>query len=389
MDRFRRANGAREAASSAATERRVHLGVHIALALAAVALCAFLAPAAAFGVDDPSDLELEAITPAPGQWTFGTGAPDVLVTLPWGDADGQVGLLKTTEGLTRGPEALAVASDGRIAILDSVNDRLVLLDKLGSQLGTIGLDLSEPRFLAVDDRVLYVLDAEVERRLATYSWSGGQLSLAAMPLFDDVVTGLFATTQGPCVEIAHRTTLLLTGGLRLAAMTGGVLASPTTRELQGRPLDSDMNEMASATYDSANGVRVQAAALDSSGLQIASVDGVQPVLASGSSVEHLVSLDGDGHGGLLIGARLSQPETHGSTQCTIAITRIAGSTSTETDGTLRLALKTTASVLCLAESGFAYLGQPYVVAPDGRVYQPVSDADGYSILVHTFPGVQS
>jgi len=31
------------------------------------------------------------------------------------------------------------------------------------------------------------------------------------------------------------------------------------------------------------------------------------------------------------------------------------------------------------------VGQPYVVAPDGRVLQPVAGEDGYSIIVHAFP----
>jgi hypothetical protein len=45
--------------------------------------------------------------------------------------------------------------------------------------------------------------------------------------------------------------------------------------------------------------------------------------------------------------------------------------------------------LLLAASPFAYVGQPYVVAPDGRVFQPVPTETGYSIFVHTFAGADS
>ena len=29
-------------------------------------------------------------------------------------------------------------------------------------------------------------------------------------------------------------------------------------------------------------------------------------------------------------------------------------------------------------------GSPYVVSPDGRVFEPVATEEGYSIFVHTF-----
>jgi hypothetical protein len=44
--------------------------------------------------------------------------------------------------------------------------------------------------------------------------------------------------------------------------------------------------------------------------------------------------------------------------------------------------------LLLADCGFTYLGQPYVVAPDGRVLQPVADETGYRLLVHTFASAE-
>jgi len=43
------------------------------------------------------------------------------------------------------------------------------------------------------------------------------------------------------------------------------------------------------------------------------------------------------------------------------------------------------SLLFLDDQSIAYVGLPYVVAPDGRVLQPRATAEGYSILVHEFP----
>ena len=126
-----------------------------------------------------------------------------LVTLPWGDGAGEVGLVQPAEGLTRGPEALAVAPDGRMVVLDSVNSRLVLLAADGSFTGALPLTLAQPRFLAVDSGLIYVIDADTDRQLVCLDLHGAQVLAAQLPTLDDVVTGLFATDDGPCVEVAH------------------------------------------------------------------------------------------------------------------------------------------------------------------------------------------
>ena len=41
--------------------------------------------------------------------------------------------------------------------------------------------------------------------------------------------------------------------------------------------------------------------------------------------------------------------------------------------------------ILLRDSSIVYVGQPYTVAPDGRVYQPIATAAGYRIVVHEFP----
>jgi hypothetical protein len=328
--------------------------------LTVAAVCSVLAPENVFGIS----------TPSPGT---------VLVTLPWGSGAGQVGLLEAKEGLTRGPEALSVAPDGRIAVLDSLNHRLVLLDQAGSLLGEIALQLTQPRFLAVDDQTLYVLDADADSRVATYEWSGKLVSTTAAPAFDDVVTGLFATSKGAFVEIAHKIVLPLGGAVNtLFTSTTTDSSGGSTQQLPGRPLDRDISRVASATYGPTDGPHINISAVSPTGLEIAGTTAMQPLLAAGRPIEHLVSLDSDGHGGLLVGARLLRPEVPDDTNSPLAITRLASAGSQSADG----------SVLLLAESSLAYLGQPYVVAPDGRVFQPFASSDGYTILVYSFEEVQ-
>jgi hypothetical protein len=97
-----------------------------------------------------------------------------------------------------------------------------------------------------------------------------------------------------------------------------------------------------------------------------------------------VSVDGDGNGGFIVGARLSEQDLRNATPSSLVLTRLpstaAGSSAAAGPG----ATANPGDVLMLAESSFAYLGQPYVVAPDGRILQPVGSKAGYSIVVHSF-----
>ena len=149
--------------------------------------------------------------------TTGTADPAVtasagslLVTLPWGSGEGQVGLARPVEGLTRGPEALAVAPDGRIAVLDSVNRRVLFLDaaRPGDGYGSgaarraaLPRRRRRPALRARLRRRPAAGHARLERRRL---WHAGRC-----PNLPDVVTGLFATSRGPCVEVAHDSVFLV------------------------------------------------------------------------------------------------------------------------------------------------------------------------------------
>ena len=139
-----------------------------AVILAVVIVVALTARAAAAGADRPAATSAIIHIPA----LKAASAGERLAILPWGSGPGAVGLAKSLEGLARGPEALAVAPDGRIAILDSVNRRVVTLDSSGTFLAALPLELSAPRFIAVDNDNIHVLDADDDRRLVSLDWQG-------------------------------------------------------------------------------------------------------------------------------------------------------------------------------------------------------------------------
>jgi hypothetical protein len=355
----------------------------------AVASPSALAPDAAPPVADT----VPAIEGVPATAVSSGGVP--LVTLPWGDGEGQVGLCHPKEGLTRGPEALAVSPDGRLAVLDSVNRRLLLLDAAGQVIDYASVPLAEPRFLAIDDARLYVLDCDADRRVATFDWSGASVAVVSVPPLPDVVTGLFATVDGPCVEVAHRTSFVLSAATStlenaagsLASKAAGTLGSPVggpLRALEGRPVDRGLDRLARVTFKPGQNPSIRSFRFDKANSKYTKSNELAPTIASGAAVEQLVSVDGDGGGGLIVGARLREPEIRAGGPAYLVLTRLAASGAGAADAASMRSSRSDTGILYLAESSFAYLGQPYVVAPDGRIFQPVGTEEGYSILVHSF-----
>jgi len=292
-----------------------------------------------------------------------------------------VGLVRPEEGLARGPEALTVAPDGRIAILDSVNSRLVLLKAGGSVMGTVPVTLSEPRFLAADDQAIYVLDADVDKQLLTLDWQGTLLRTIEVPELVDVATGLFATADGPCIEVAHECVFVVdcADSEAVAKQRNGKAVKAGIRATPGRPVDRELGEAVKVTFKPKEGIKVKRLKVDKKTLEGTQTQTFTPTF-SGKTVEHLVSVDGDGRGGLIIGARLLRSKEDPENTPALIVGRIAAIAGPTDSST------TLTDTLTLLDSPFAFLGQPYVVAPDGRVLQPVGTDEGYTIYVHTLPG---
>jgi hypothetical protein len=364
-----------------------------ALGLCTVAGFALFSPGLVFGAGQPVD----TATTVEGTVTVGAATADaltasqgtLLVKLPWGAGPGQVGLLAPTEGLARGPEAVAVSPDGRITILDSVNRRLVLLDSAGTFLRSIPVGLTQPRFVAVSGDRLYVLDCDSDRQLVSLDWNGATVGTSALPALDDVVTGLFATDAGPCVEIAHDRTFLVAGSTSLgaAAFGSGGTSKPAQgvfKQLAGRPVDGRFGPVAKVSFKPGKDAQIKMFKLDKSTLKASQTADFASTLYGNRALEHLVSVDGDGRGGLVIGARLLSAGSATSGQPSLVVTRISTSVALAAAASTDLTEPPATDTVLLTDSPFAYLGQPYVVAPDGRVIQPVADETGYSLMVYTF-----
>jgi len=296
-----------------------------------------------------------------------TSKGTALLALPWGDGPGQVGVTTGSDSEGRGPECLAIAPDGRIAILDSVNSRLVLVDGSGAAAGVIPLTLRSPRFLAVTSEAIHVLDADEDRLLLAFSWEGAQVSSRPVGPFPEPVTALLLDGDAPVIEVGHRGTLTpdtLSPGSRAGAEVGGSTSAEVT---PGRPMARQ------------SGRRAEASLTPGSRPYVEDVDpskgrrrGWDLDVDERLKLDHLVSLDSDGSEGLILGMRVIDPPDRTDTR------RLER-------GTLLLTkLGTIAPPLLLEEQGSVYLGQPYVVGPDGRVYQPIASDNGYTVVVHTF-----
>jgi len=280
-----------------------------------------------------------------------------LVTLPWGSGPSAVGLARPLEGLARGPEALAVAPDGRIAILDSVNRRVVTLDPSGAFLAALPVDLSAPRFIAVDDTSIHVLDADEDRCIVSLDWQGGALEHEDLEARDAPVTGLFAQEGQVYVEWGHSSVTGVRPGAR-----GFSATEP------GRPLGSRGRTRAQTLFTAGTNPRVSLVTDPQRPNDLPS----EIEFVSDSPLEHLVSLDSDAEGAIILGARVQHGSPPDAGAPALVVVRATG--------------PETATALALDDTGgIAETGQPYALGPDGRIYQPRATDQGYSIIVHTFP----
>jgi hypothetical protein len=282
---------------------------------------------------------------------------------------------------------VAVSPDGRIAILDSVNRRLVILDASGTFLGAIPVGLTGPRFLAVSETALFVLDCDYDQQLASVDWNGAPLDMKPLPVLDDVVTGLFATDSGVCIEVAHDRTFLVAPVIGTAATglgTGSGQAQAALKPLAGRPIDKSLGAVAKVSFKPGKDAQIRLFKVDKSTLRaFQTADFTSPVYGK-RALEHLVSVDGDGQGGLVIGGRILGTASPAPGEASLALVHLRTGTGALSAAASDKAAPAVAGTLFLADSPFAYLGQPYIVAPDGRVIQPVADETGYSLLVYSF-----
>ncbi len=97
-------------------------------------------------------------TPAPEQVT-----PEVVLQLPWGKGDGQVGRAIGSEGPSFGPDAIDIGPNGTIAILDEVNNRVILADPKHGKMSNFPATLSGVGDVAIAATgQIFVLNSAIE-----------------------------------------------------------------------------------------------------------------------------------------------------------------------------------------------------------------------------------
>ncbi|NLE74146.1 MAG: hypothetical protein GX604_05930 [Actinobacteria bacterium] len=298
----------------------------------------------------------------------------LLVTLPWGSGRGQVGCITPQEGLARGPEALAIAPDGRIVVLDSVNQRIVILSARGGWETAFPVPLAEPRFIAVDESSIVVLDADTDRRAVTLDWSGRVTQKSPLPLLDSPATGVFLAEGCAWVEVGHARSISLNPKEARSNEGRPLRAGQTVTWGKARLTPGSDPQLTFVESAMSNTIK---SSLATSGIRRETRPALR--LRTRDRVDHMVGLAEDARGATCVGVRLAEGG--------IAVTRIPGP---ETQKRAADAEATTAScdTILLPEPLGLYLGVPYTTAPDGRIFRPEAGDAGYSLWVHSFASLE-
>jgi hypothetical protein len=158
-----------------------------------------------------------------------------------------------------------------------------------------------------------------------------------------------------------------------------------------------MTNLVAVTFQHGQSPRLKFARAPKGGLDATPAGDIQTALPGSVEVEYLVSVDGDGDGGTIVGAHLLSRGSGQAKQPELLLTHLRPAAGAATPGGAKatpgaatsqsadLSTSRPVSAILLADSAYAYVGQPYTVGPDGHVFQPVANEAGYSIMVHSFP----
>ena len=154
------------------------------------------------------------------------------------------------------------------------------------------VELSAPRFIAVDDATIHVLDADDDRRIVSLDWQGTVLGQRDLEARDTPVTGLFTQEGQAYVEWGHTSVAAVRPGAR-----DFLAAEP------GRPLGTRGSARGQARHSRGGNPHVSL----SNDPQRPNDLPAELEFVSDSPLDHLVSLDGDAEGAIILGARIDQP----------------------------------------------------------------------------------
>lgn len=96
------------------------------------------------------------------QFTSFSQAQMNFIVAPWGDGAGQYGMMRIPGGLRKGPQALCIAEDGTLFVLDTYNQgRVILYSPNGHLLDQIPNQFGSPGYVDMEieaERYLFLLD---------------------------------------------------------------------------------------------------------------------------------------------------------------------------------------------------------------------------------------
>lgn len=211
----------------------------------------------------------------------------------WGGGDRELGHLRREEGNAEGPMSLATDKKGDTLVLDQVNGRIVRVGPDGKTLGTMKVPVTAAQDLAVaDDGKIAVLDRLSDKTVSVLGPDGkpiGSLPLQGKGIAESGgVTGVFVDGDDVYAEYEH-------GSLVLLGDTSGNAAADRTN-MPGRPSRDGKTIWSTGITDAGAG-RLWLSATDRATMQ----NRFTRELTMGMPVQTIVLLDTDLQGVAYLG----------------------------------------------------------------------------------------
>ena len=217
---------------------------------------------------------------------------DNTFTAPWGSAQGKLGRRVPEEGAPEGPMSFTVAEDGKVYVLDQINQRVQIFEN-----GKFSREITIPgdtfQDLAVGENGRIVLLDRLAQKAVVFLEPEQRIPLEGPHVPEGGgVTGMFVN-DGVWVEVEHRKLV------RVAGADGK--ADPDRPWLDGRHT-ADGAYLVLAALDGRLAVNITLKPIDSAGAPV-----VRRVEFN-EKILFLTALESDPEGNIYLGARLEKTE---------------------------------------------------------------------------------
>ncbi len=312
----------------------------------------------------PKTRSLPALQPTA---TFPMTAARSVITRGWGTGPGELGRRVANESNPEGPMSI-IAANGGLVVLDQVNARIVRLGLDGKPIGSfpIGPDTAQDIAVGKDGRVA-VLDRVNEGQLLYYDEQGnllGQAPVVGGPLTEaGGATGVFVDDGGVYIEREH--------GELVRVFGPDGRPDPDRPPRPGRPLRDGSGSVQALIADKQAGVATLRVFSPTADLVW------QRSIRFPAAIQSLLLLDSDRLGRVYLAAHVgteSRDPPFDVTGERIIVVRLE-----QSDGADR------GSLVIAAPTAPDETLRPLTVGDEGTVYQMVPTEAGVEIRAHSFP----